>query len=340
MSEREPDLRTAAGTGDPVADLVRLAAGRKPAPAETAERVKAAVRTRWQAEAHRRRRRRGRRLALAAAAAAIALVVVGLVIRRGQVSSPAAHVVSLDRGAWHRPAAGHPATPLEVGQTVHAGHKIATGAEGRLALALASGPSVRLDVDTRVSILSDAALRLEQGAVYVDADPAAGSAGKPAEILTDWGVIRDVGTQFEVRLLERSLRVRVREGLIVLEGAGPAHEVPSGIQLDVARDGTVARMEISPHGPEWEWVESIAPMIDLEGKTAEEFLQWIARERAWTLRFSDAVVAGSASRTSLSGSLDGLTLDEALDVVLPTCQLDHRLEGGTLVIQPAQAETG
>jgi len=59
-------------------------------------------------------------------------------------------------------------------------------------------------------------------------------------------------------------------------------------------------------------------MLDLEGRSAKGFLEWVARERGWVLAFTDEDVARAAEDTMLSGVLGRLTLDEALDAVQET----------------------
>jgi hypothetical protein len=73
-------------------------------------------------------------------------------------------------------------------------------------------------------------------------------------------------------------------------------------------------------------------MLDLEGRSAREFLDWVARERGWGLSFSDETVARSAEEIVLGGTVERLTLDEALDAVLPTCRMTYRVEAGVLWI--------
>src|SRR2546427_815740 len=83
--------------------------------------------------------------------------------------------------------------------------------DGRAALRLDAGPSVRLDAGSDLRLVSAHVLELRRGAVYVDtgarspngsAATASGAEGpaSPIEIRTSLGRVRDVGTQFEVRL--------------------------------------------------------------------------------------------------------------------------------------------
>ena len=49
------------------------------------------------------------------------------------------------------------------------------------------------------------------------------------------------------------------------------------------RDGSIVQRPIPTHGADWDWILGITPMPDLEGWSAIHFLEWVARERGWTL---------------------------------------------------------
>ena len=80
-------------------------------------------------------------------------------------------------------------------------------------------------------------------------------------------------------------------------------------------------------------------MIEIEGLTAREFVEWVARERGWDLSFSDGLVERAASETTLGGSVEGLTLLDSLEAVLPTCLMTHRVEEGRLIISSLREGT-
>jgi hypothetical protein len=78
----------------------------------------------------------------------------------------------------------------------------------------------------------------------------------------------------------------------------------------------------------------------MEGETLGAFLDWVSREGAWTVTFVDSSISEAKRALKLSGRPDqlrGLTLAEALEVVLPTCGLRHRIDMTVVVIE---RETG
>lgn len=274
----------------------------------------------------------------------LVLVAAGLFLLRSDpqpaVGTPVA-VLELARGSVGMFPASASQDPsrllaLDAGAPIHAGAVIETGRAGvaRAALRLAGGGSLRLDADTRVRVASADLVELDRGAVYFDSD-----AGSGVEVRTTLGVVRDIGTQFEVRLVDgsaaASLRVRVREGAVVVEGAGGTHEAVAGVELTLDADGTLSRGAVPIHGPRWDWVLDSAPAPDLEGRPLSVFLDWVAREGGWELRFADGETAGRASTITLHGDVHDLTPAEAMAMVLDGSGLDYRLEAGTLTVGPA-----
>jgi ferric-dicitrate binding protein FerR (iron transport regulator) len=325
---------------DDIATLVRLAGKRQAVPAERTERVKLAARAQWRQEVRQRTRQRRAwtAAALVATAASLALAIALHVIPSGIGTPPGSDVViaveALTGPAWSRPAAGQ-ARPLSVGDDIPSGSELSTAESGRAAIRLASGHSVRLDASTRIRLLDDGSLDLARGAIYVDSGFEGARAGG-LEVRTALGLIEETGTQFEVRLIDDSVRVRLREGAVTLHREEQSHDVRAGTEIEMDPDGSLVRREIPIHGPTWDWMTAVTPMLDLEGRTARSFLDWIAREQGLRLAFEDVSVARSAEETVLQGgALEQLRLDEALDAVLPTCRMTHRIDRGVLLVAAA-----
>lgn len=311
-----------------VARLIRLAGRRKPVPAARAARVRAVVREEWREVTRSRRRRRSiARLAWFFAAAATVFAALALAGWKAEVGPwappPPVGVVEVVDGP----------SGLSPGLELLPGAVIETGPEGRMAIRLRQGHSVRLDRDTLLRIGSNARLALESGAVYADSGPGRAATGS-VTVTTRFGSVRDIGTQFEVRVSESATRVRVREGLVEMEHSGGMETARAGTEVEVDGDGNLRRAAVPVGGPEWGWVTAIAPPFDLDGASLSEFLAWVSRETGLRVVYQDASTAAAAPGISLSGSVEGLTPEEALAAVLPTCGLVHRVEGGDLYLSP------
>jgi ferric-dicitrate binding protein FerR (iron transport regulator) len=325
---------------DDVAKLVRLGGKRRSVPHERAERVRAAAQAQWQEEVRRRSRRRYVWTAAALATAASLVLAITLTFIPFGSDDPTGSgatilVEALNGSAWSRLGA-EANLFIAVGDNLRPGSALATAEESRAAIRLASGHSVRLDASTQIRLLDNGSLAVDRGAVYVDSGEEA-TTTKALDVHTPLGVIEEIGTQFEVRLANDSVRVRLREGTVVVHQDDRNHELQVGTELELNPDGSVTRRALPTHGAEWEWVVGITPMLDLEGRTAMAFLEWVARERGWTLAFADDSVARFAGETVLGGALERLTLDEALDAVLPTCQMTYHVQSGVLVVAATPA---
>ena len=336
-----------------VQELLEMAGHRPGVPQEDLKTIKAAARQAWREKVGTEGvPQSGRRLVWLVAAAAVVVAALGAVwwMRSGLIA-PEPHAEGVDvalveiaRGfATVLPEGSRDLRPLSQGAQLRALSIVETGgmqedAPGRLALRLASGPSLRLDESTRIVLLSSSSIRLEKGAVYVDTGPASEDHAS-VEILTSFGTVRDMGTQFEVRLDPgsggpSSLRVRVREGEVLVQTGGDAHTAPSGSLLSLLENGTVSRETSPTYGSHWDWVLAASPLFQIEGRTLQEFLLWVGRETGWRVEFANLAVETEASWVILHGSVQGLTPDRAPAVILEGCGFEHRLEDGTLVVGP------
>lgn len=318
-----------------VRDLIVGAGPRAAPPAEEVTRIKQAARAEWR-EMVDRERRRGRGLRLRGALALAASVVAALVVgwwwaSRAPVAAPVVARVELVAGAVRGADAGR----LAVGGELRAGSAVETGgwlggSAAGTALRLGGGQSLRLAADTRVLLVSESRLELEHGTLYVDADSTAGV----VEVVTALGTVRDVGTQFEVRLSEggAAIRVRVREGECSLGAAGESYRAVRGEQISRLADGSITRATIEPYGPEWDWVMATAPSIAIDGRSLAEVLRWVEREMGRDVRYADADLSAFAEGAILSGPSEGLAPVDILQAVLLANSLRHEVGNGTILV--------
>lgn len=331
--ENQPPAREA----EMIARLLHLAGPRPEPPREAAQRVREAVRARW-LEVIRARRRRRAFGWLGGALAAAALIVVGFSVAGRRATMPPAPVAGpagyllLSAGAVHGAGGGI----LAVGSELPPGAILQTAADARAAIRLPGGAVVRMDRQTRIVAEGGSLIVLESGALYVDTD-AQGTGSSAVEVRTSAGLVRDVGTRFEVRMAGGALRVRVRHGAVDLERSGKTWAVPAGEELSVGAEGEPAIGPAPSHGPEWDWVLDASPEFALEGRTLGEFLDWLSSETGLAVRFSGEVDERKALAIVLHGSVAGLRPDQAPGAVLPTCGLSHSIGDGAITIGPASA---
>jgi ferric-dicitrate binding protein FerR (iron transport regulator) len=313
--------------------LLRAAGPRVAVSTERAARVRSAVRGAWQA--HGRRRAVRRRLLVASALVGVAALLV-VAMRVAIVDHNVAPLGALTAIVE---AVDGSVSGLQRADSVHVGQWIETRQGARVALRIGGDTSVRIDVDSRLRMLSSSVIELASGAVYLDTGREDGS----VEIRTPLGTARDLGTQFEVRLTEHSLRLRVRTGVVELSDRTRSISARTGTEITLTPTDAVTR-SIAPHSSEWAWVSRVSPPLHMNGVPLAAFLARVAREQGWTVEYDDAALAGEAERIILHGSASELAPSDAAEVAITTSGLRYRLEGGTLVVlrsEPTQpAEPG
>jgi ferric-dicitrate binding protein FerR (iron transport regulator) len=226
---------------------------------------------------------------------------------------------------------------LSRNDTIRTGEWIKTETRARVALRFSNGTSLRLDVGSRARLLSSSVVELSAGAVYVDT----GSESGRFEVRTAMATARDVGTQFEVRLLDQTVRLRVRTGVVELQGRMRSVSGRAGTEITLSASGAVSR-PISAHGSDWDWTARVSPPLKMEGMSVAAFLERVAREHGWAVRYADPALAREVSGIILHGSVTDLPPHEMVDVAIATSGLNHRLEKGELVVLRATRarETG
>lgn len=321
-------------------ELLRAAGRREPPPPDAAARVRAAVSAEWRdvVAARARRRQRFTAFAMAAGVAAVALTA-WLVRPAGLGSAPATPIATVARldgtmevrppgGDWRAAAVRDPAT---------AGVSLRTAPAGRAVLAWGGGATVRVDEDTRLA-LADGRIVLESGAVYVDGGAAAG--GTAPEIATPLGVVRHLGTRYEVRVAPERLRVTVRDGRVEVANGVNRAVASGGERLTVALDGTVSRERVPTYGSDWSWLDALAPALAIDGRRVGEVVASVARETGRELRYASPEARAAADEVVLRGSVEGLAPDLALRAVLATTRLEARVHGAEIVVAMRDDTTG
>ena len=217
------------------------------------------------------------------------------------------------------------------GARLRAGDRLETPGGSRAALVFSRGTLVKLDEHSIIGLDADGGLTLSRGALFVDAGP--DSRDPDLHVKTPLGVVRHVGTQFEVRLQEGAVRVRVREGTVAIANDEGRWMSKAGEALLLNGGAVPERRSISTYGSEWSWLDQLAPPFTLEGSTVGAFLQWISRHHGLRWQYQDPATRDKVERIILHGSIEGLTAEEAMAAVLPTCGLTFRRQGDLFVIR-------
>jgi ferric-dicitrate binding protein FerR (iron transport regulator) len=292
-------------------------------PQDDTEAIRSAVFAEW--EAVTARRQWSRRAAFGVAATV--LLAVGLWVGGGLVpSATPVSVARVERVLGEIAVGGGP-----VGSSVLVGGTLSTGA-GQIALRLARGGSLRIGPQSEVVLSSEHSAQLVAGVLYFDSE------GRRADpeftVTTELGVVRDVGTQFVVRIdaEQSALDVGVRDGRIVLTRDGASGTAGVGERLVAAADVTAIRREtMATFGDEWSWAEQLAPPFEIDGRSVEDFLAWFAEQTGRDIVFGSPEAERLARATILRGSIDLEPLQK-LSAVFALTDLRYELEDARVVI--------
>jgi len=315
-------------------ERVLQAVGARVQPSEAlTNQVREAAREQWLAVVAERQAKR-RRWLLLATAASIAVTALAVWMGRFVTSPQAILVASIARVSGHVEIAGTwgRSRPAVENQPLLSGEKLVTSMDGRAALALPNGISMRLDHNTRIEFADAHRASMDSGGIYVDS-PGVPTAERRLRIETPVGAVQHFGTQYEVRLASSAIQVRVREGRVALTPTqGILQSGIAGEQLTVGANGEVDRMNIDTHGAEWDWVANLAPTMNIDGKPLVEFLSWVGRELGEPVVFANAGSEAEAGKVVLRGSVSGLSPQDALAAVLSTTRLRDADGGDGIVI--------
>jgi hypothetical protein len=321
-NEREAEQRSERN----LKELFAQAEPRPLPPAADTEDIRRAVMAEWDAATGPRKWRQ--RTGFAAAASVLLAVAVWMGGGLGP-SAPPPVVARVERvqGAIDD-AAG---VRLAVANSVSVGDRLSTRT-GQIALRLASGGSLRIGPRSEVVLTGIDTAELVSGSLYFDSERQRG--GAEFSVTTSFGTVRDVGTQFVMRLDgERGgLDVGVRDGRVVLTTRSTSDAAESGQRLVAAQDATAIRREpMATFGSDWEWVETLAPPFDIDGRTVSEFLAWFAQQTGRSVVFGSSEAERLARETRLNGSID-LEPMQKLSAVLALTDLVYAFERERVVI--------
>ncbi len=316
---------------DDIGQLIKLVGAREAVPDERFERSRQKVREHWQqAVAEQRVEGRPSRFRTIAMAASIVVAAVTAFVFWNPSFGPSANsLASVDRVLGEVMIADEVAGK---GSVIGANSSITTGENGRIALRMSGGQSLRIDTESHVVVHSPDRVSLESGAVYIDTAFAAGEA--PILVSTPLGTAQDIGTQFQVRVSGMMLVVGVRQGLVEVTQPGQQSlSVNKGSYIELATTGESGERPLRHDDPAWDWIETVAPEFDIQGASLEQYLEWYARERGLVLVWDDEVSRSNAGAALLKGSIAGTNLDESLLLVKQVAPFEHRISNDRLWVK-------
>ena len=299
--------------------------------------VRKVVEAEWRAVSGRRRTRK-RLVSFAAAASIVLAVAVGVALLRVPSALPV-QVAAIDRSAGSIYLVGEQSQLQEMTDLaeLHVGQILGTGSDSRVSLAWLSGGSLRIDEGSRVELTSPTEIFLRQGRVYFDTLPVL-QRGRDSDeaianfaIRTEYGLVQHLGTQYMTGISKGGITVSVREGEVRVAGNFFDAKARAGQQVTLEDTNEPSYSSISRHGEHWRWVEKMAPAVDVDERSAYEFIRWVARETGLEVRFASESAERMALETGMVGTVDREPR-VALRALLKTTTLESSIENGRIII--------
>ena len=219
-------------------------------------------------------------------------------------------------------------TSISAGQTIVTGNSAGVGLRwGR------GGGSLRIDANTQLEFLSPVSVRLIRGRIYFDSralDAVTGSGVDAADFVveTERGKVSHVGTQYMTEVKSGTLTVSVREGEVRVD---KRYSAAAGQQLRLADLAAPSVTNVSRFGSAWQWIEAMAPRLDVDGRSTYDFLQWVGRETGLEVSFASQEAENIAHSGELRGTV-ATTPRQALEIWMDGELLETKIAGGKIIV--------
>ena len=310
--------------------ILRAAGSRMEPPVGMADAVKENVRAVWQEEVARKKRNKFQKWGLAAS------VTLAISVGVWQwTDSTQAKFATLDRVINEVSVSGDgthwtPSGTLDVAEPM----EIKTGVDSLASVTMSDGVNLRIAADSHVEIFNEDRVQLKEGRIYIDSHKPSGVKSTEIAILTDYGIARDIGTQFEVSASQEGWQVRVREGRVVVSDDDLLEESAQGSVIRISKANEMTQSQVSPGDASWDWTQKVTPEYSIENKSVDEYLQWVARETGQEVHYENEFTQWTASNIRLHGSIEGISPEQSLSMVLATTELKYlRTEQGAIFIK-------
>jgi ferric-dicitrate binding protein FerR (iron transport regulator) len=309
------------GDDQGIEELLRHVGARDEPSSELTNEVQKAVYAEWRLMlAERSRRRRTVAYGMAASIAFAVVIATATIQWLAAERAPVATIARIEGSSQLAASGAEAPGGARVGQQVSVGEILRTDDQSRIALAFRDGLSLRIDAGSTVEFAAPDRVVLRTGAVYVDSGP-----GRPRddslEVETRAGVVRHLGTQYQIRQDPHTVVISIREGRIEVAGTQGPNHATAGEVLRIGANGAIERSSIAAYDSGWQWVVEAAPTFNIDNQPLSGFLDWVARETGKTVVYESEQAQKTANAVVLRGSIDGLEPERALSVVLSTTEL-------------------
>ena len=297
--------------------------------------VRDAVQAEWQAVTGKYRTRRRMTYFAIAATVVLGVAVSFNALQVTDVRAVQVATISKSHGSIYLLGEQSELHEMRDLSSITAGQIIETGGNAGIGLKWGNGGSLRVDQNTRIEFKSPELVYLDWGRIYFDSQPAqlvAAIKESRFEIQTEHGSVKHLGTQYMTGVGSSELTVSVREGEVEVDGAYVDKVVAvAGQQLIVTGGTRPSVLNIDGYGAAWDWIETTAPNVSMDGRSTFEFLKRIGRETGLTIEFDSEAAEMLARDGVLHGTIDMDPRDE-LEFRMSGEDLSYRIDGGIIYV--------
>ena len=331
---------------DAVEALLEQASPRPTPPSKDEEMIREAVMSEWQTVTGRRRTRtRVTRFAVAATVL-LGLSVTFNMLQESGIAPVQVATIAKSHGSIHVRGEESQMRKLRDLTLIMSGQLIITDHDSGIGLAWGNGGSLRIAADTRIEFVSAEQVLLHSGRVYFDSTPSeliagnsAGSGGAKLRILTSHGTVSHLGTQYMTYTSASELTVSVREGEVLVDGTYHNGTALAGQQLSIVGSAWPSITNFPRHGEAWRWIEDVSPDVEIDGRSVDVFLNWVARETGLKIDYPNPATKQAAEDALLMGAVK-LGPRAALDVWVEATDLKWHVEEGAIKVSAIDGSSG
>ena len=331
---------------DAIEALLENAAPRPTPPTQDEKIVREAVRAEWQATTGKIKMRRRMTHFAIAATVLLGIAVTFNALQLTNVKPVQVATISNSHGSIYLLGEQSELREMTDLASIFAGQVIDTGDDAGIGLEWGNGGSLRIDKNARIEFTSADSVYLHSGQIYFDSQPSdltasisggsdeivAAITGSGFEIETDHGLVSHRGTQYMTSVGGGDLTVSVREGEVVVDGVYIEKAIAvAGQRMTLSGGARPSVLDIDGFGGAWDWIEEMAPSANVDGRTVDEFLTWIARETGLQISYASPEAANTARNGVLRGNVDMAPRDE-LAFRMSGEDLGYRIDGGTIYV--------
>lgn len=206
--------------------------------------------------------------------------------------------------------------PSHSAATLYQGDTFNTADNSQANIALNNTATITLDENTALTLL-DHGIQLHAGRVYIDAS----AQNTSVTVVTPFGEITDIGTQYEVRVTQQALHITMREGTAKITTptqviyASTSADLGDSLTLD--HTGNPQTQHVAKSDEYWQWTLNTEADFNLYDASAHELLQWASRMTGKKVIYaSEALAQQTKLRHFGVGRISSKNISQELPAIL------------------------